>query len=343
MYKSKQSNRLMSATVVAAVTAGSALLVNGIAAATVPTGTLGSLTPQPASGNGTTAISSTTSGPCPTGTQAVNQTLVGPVQADGTAPDATATFPDSNPFPVTGTTSSSTAFSTKRAFTLPFSDTLADDAQFRGKTLQPGEYHLTVNCTDNLGPAGQQFGTFTGGLTFDASLNYTITNPTTPTPTPTGQPTPTPTPSPTATPPPTPTGQPTPTPTPSPTATPPPTPTGQPTPTPTPGSGAAVTTTTLLVIQVPLPFGLGGFIIPFASVTPNARGNVQFKDGTSNLGGPVSVRGGFAFGGFFVLPAGSHTITAEFAPADPTSAQPSTSKTVRVTFDSHPRSSGPGY
>jgi len=324
VYDKKLANRLMSATVVAAVTTGSAVLVNGVAAATVPTGTLGSLTPQPASGNATTAISSTTSGPCPAGTQAVNQTIVGPVQADGTAPDATATFPDSNPYPVTGTTGSSTAFSTKRAFTLPFSDTLTDDAKFRGKTLQPGEYHLTLNCTDSFGPQGQQFGTFTGGLILDASLNYTTITTTTPLPTPTGQPTPAPT------------GHPTPTP--SPTITPTPAPTGHPTPTPspTPGSGAAVTTTTLLVIQVPLPFGLGGFIIPFATVTPNVPGTVQFKDVTS-LGSPVPVRGGFAFGGLFVLPAGSHAITAEFAPADPTSAQPSTSKTVRVTFDSRPR------
>ena len=48
--KKRLSTRLVSGAVVAAVTAGSALLVSGVAGATVPAGSLGSLTTQPASG-----------------------------------------------------------------------------------------------------------------------------------------------------------------------------------------------------------------------------------------------------------------------------------------------------
>jgi hypothetical protein len=46
----------------------------------------------------------------------------------------------------------------------------------------------------------------------------------------------------------------------------------------------------------------------------------------------VPVAGGFAFGGFFMLPAGSHSLTAEFTPADPATFTPSTSNTVRFRF-----------
>jgi hypothetical protein len=83
------------------------------------------------------------------------------------------------------------------------------------------------------------------------------------------------------------------------------------------------------VIHIRLPFGLGSFAIPFAKVAPvNAAGTVQFKDGSTNLGGPVPVGAGFIFGGFVVLPAGAHSLTAEFTPADPTAFQSSTSSTV---------------
>lgn len=73
-------------------------------------------------------------------------------------------------------------------------------------------------------------------------------------------------------------------------------------------------------------------MIPVADVTPNGTGTIQFKDGPTNVGGPVPVAVGFAFGGFFVLPAGSHSLTAEFTPADPATFAPSTSNTVRFRF-----------
>jgi hypothetical protein len=87
------------------------------------------------------------------------------------------------------------------------------------------------------------------------------------------------------------------------------------------------------VIQVPLPFGLGGFAIPVANLAPsNAVGTVQFKDGNTNLGGPVAVFGGVAVGPFTTLPPGPHSITAVFTPTNPANFQSSTSNTVTFTF-----------
>jgi hypothetical protein len=87
------------------------------------------------------------------------------------------------------------------------------------------------------------------------------------------------------------------------------------------------------VIQVRLPFGLGGFAIPIANVSPfNAVGTVQFKDGTHNLGGPVRARGGVAIGPFTSLPPGVHSLKVVFTPTKPAEFQASTSNTVVFTF-----------
>ena len=84
---------------------------------------------------------------------------------------------------------------------------------------------------------------------------------------------------------------------------------------------------------MPLPLGLGGIAIPTATVAPaNAVGTVQFKNGTTNLGGPVSVLGGIAIGPVTTLTPGQHQLTAVFTPTDPTKFKPSTSNTVTVTF-----------
>jgi hypothetical protein len=89
------------------------------------------------------------------------------------------------------------------------------------------------------------------------------------------------------------------------------------------------------VIQVPLPFGLGGFAIPVAHVAPfSASGNVQFKDNGNNIGGPVPTFGGIALGGFTALAPGSHSLTAMFTPTDPSAFAASTSAPVKVTFSS---------
>ncbi len=329
MHKKRLLTRLVSGAAVATVTAGSTVLVSGVAGATVPAGSLGSLTAQPAEGDDAALMSSTTSGPCPNDPNdtRADQLLVGPVQPDGTAPDPTAVFPDSNPFPVTRI--NAPQFSKTQPFVQQFNTTLRDAATQRGKTLQVGEYHLITHCLNSTGLT--VFGTFTGGLTFDTPTHYTAINTATPTPTPIVTPTPTPI----VTPTPTPTPVVTPTPTPTPIVTPTPTPVVTPTPivTPTPGPGVKATRTKLHVIHISLPFGLGVFVIPIANVAPfNASGTVQLKDGTTSLSVPVPVAGGFAFGGFFVLPAGSHSLTAVFTPADPGAFQPSTSNPVTFRF-----------
>jgi Bacterial Ig-like domain (group 3) len=159
------------------------------------------------------------------------------------------------------------------------------------------------------------------------------TSMTTPTPTPVVTPTPSPTPVVTPTPSPTPVVTPTPSPTPVVTPTPSPTPVVTPTPTPTPAPGAIKTTTKLSVITIPLPLGLGGFVLPIATVTPsNAAGTVQFKNGMTNFGAPVSVTGGVAVGPLTSLPRGTYSITAVFTPTNPAKFAPSTSNTVTVPF-----------
>jgi hypothetical protein len=87
------------------------------------------------------------------------------------------------------------------------------------------------------------------------------------------------------------------------------------------------------VIQVPLPFGLGGFAIPIANVAPtNAAGTVQFKDGNTNLGAPVPVFGGVAIGPFTSLRPGLHSVTVVFTPSKPAAFKSSTSNTVTFRF-----------
>lgn len=61
-------------------------------------------------------------------------------------------------------------------------------------------------------------------------------------------------------------------------------------------------------------------------------GSPPFKDESTNLGSPVPIAAGIAFGGFFVIPPGSHSLTAEFTPANPEAARPSTSDTLNFTF-----------
>lgn len=76
-----------------------------------------------------------------------------------------------------------------------------------------------------------------------------------------------------------------------------------------------------------------GIAIPTARLTPaNATGTVQFKDGATNLGGPVPVLGGIAVGPITVLGRGQHQLTATFTPNPSTKFTPSTSNTVTFTF-----------
>jgi TolB protein len=88
-----------------------------------------------------------------------------------------------------------------------------------------------------------------------------------------------------------------------------------PTPTPSPPApGITDTTTTLQVAPNP-----GFTFVPeilIARVSPlNAVGTVQFLDGTTPLGGPVPVFGGFAWL-MTPLPTGTHSVTAMFIPTN---------------------------
>ncbi|MDN4613739.1 HtaA domain-containing protein [Leifsonia sp. F6_8S_P_1B] len=72
-----------------------------------------------------------------------------------------------------------------------------------------------------------------------------------------------------------------------------------------------------------------------ATVSPAAAGTVTFLDGAASLG-DVPVNGAFA-SLTTTLAAGSHTITASFAPADPAAFAPSTSSAVTVEVTAAPQ------
>jgi hypothetical protein len=77
--------------------------------------------------------------------------------------------------------------------------------------------------------------------------------------------------------------------------------------------------------------GIPEFLL--VQVSPlGATGMVQIKDGTTPLAGPVPVNFGFALI-IKSLPAGPHSLTAEFTPANPADFTPSTSAPVQVTIN----------
>jgi hypothetical protein len=62
---------------------------------------------------------------------------------------------------------------------------------------------------------------------------------------------------------------------------------------------------------------------------------VQFKDGTTQIGGPVMVFDGFALGFAAGLNEGAHELTAEFTPTNPEAYEPSSDSeplTVKSLF-----------
>jgi hypothetical protein len=62
-----------------------------------------------------------------------------------------------------------------------------------------------------------------------------------------------------------------------------------------------------------------------------AAGTVQFKDGDSNIGNPVTVTNGTAFTTTSTSASGAHLLTAVFTPADTTKFSGSTSPPVPLT------------
>ncbi|MGH3825970.1 MAG: Ig-like domain-containing protein [Pseudonocardiaceae bacterium] len=91
---------------------------------------------------------------------------------------------------------------------------------------------------------------------------------------------------------------------------------------------AVTTTTTTLTASPASPVGHSSPVTLTAVVSPAAAGTVQFKDGTANIGSPVVVRNGTASGLTSTLAVGSRSLSAVFAPDNPTASTPSTSPMV---------------
>lgn len=93
-------------------------------------------------------------------------------------------------------------------------------------------------------------------------------------------------------------------------------------------TGPAVTSTTLTTSPAS-PAAPGTPVTLTATITPStAAGSVQFRDGDSNIGNPVTVSNGVASGSTSRLPAGSQSLTAMFTPTNTAAFTPSTSSTV---------------
>ena len=95
------------------------------------------------------------------------------------------------------------------------------------------------------------------------------------------------------------------------------------------GTGPTATATTLTA-SPPSPTTAGTSVVFTATITPSAAGTVQFKDGTTNLGDPVTVTTGAdsataSSAATSSLDAGTHPITAVFTPSDSTAFGTSTS------------------
>lgn len=92
----------------------------------------------------------------------------------------------------------------------------------------------------------------------------------------------------------------------------------------------ATTTTLIVAPSDSFPESLPVALI--ALVTPRtAEGTVQFKDGNTNIGDSVPVRSGAALTITSTLTAGTHSLTVEFTPTDPSALDPSTSPPVPLT------------
>lgn len=152
--------RVAFAAVVAAV---GILLISEPASAVPARGTLGTTTFEPTGGIDLTIASTHTSGGCTAGGNAVFTDVVGPVGA------TTPVFPPEQPFNIT--TATSAIFSSTHPMDIPWDGSMADAARLVGKPLAPGEYDVTTHCVDAI--TLQDFGTFTGSLTFTDATHYT--------------------------------------------------------------------------------------------------------------------------------------------------------------------------
>src|SRR5262249_22128161 len=91
----------------------------------------------------------------------------------------------------------------------------------------------------------------------------------------------------------------------------------------------SVAATTTSLTSSPNPSTLGANVTLTATVTPAAAaGSVQFRDGVTSLGAPVAVSSGTASLSTTTLRLGSHSLTAQFTPTDPSSFTGSASPAV---------------
>jgi hypothetical protein len=91
-------------------------------------------------------------------------------------------------------------------------------------------------------------------------------------------------------------------------------------------AGSVTATTTTLAAGPASPVVEGTSVKLTATVAPDtAAGSVQFKDGAQALGSPVAVSSGTASLTTTGLAVGSHSLTAQFTPADASAYAPSTS------------------
>lgn len=91
-------------------------------------------------------------------------------------------------------------------------------------------------------------------------------------------------------------------------------------------------TTTMLDVSPASPAASGTVETLTATVSPSAAGSVQFRDGTSPIGTPVTVADGSASMTTTLAP-GTHSLTAVFTPADPTAFGGSTSSAMTYTVN----------
>jgi hypothetical protein len=88
--------------------------------------------------------------------------------------------------------------------------------------------------------------------------------------------------------------------------------------------GSSLSTTTTLTAS-PDPSTFGNTVTLTATITPSAAaGTVQFKDGATNIGTPVTVASGTAVKTTNTLATGAHSLSAVFTPTDPATYGPST-------------------
>jgi hypothetical protein len=101
---------------------------------------------------------------------------------------------------------------------------------------------------------------------------------------------------------------------------------------PSPSIGQVTATSTTLTASPASPVAQGTPVTLTATVTPaKAAGTVQFKDGTTNLGTPLTITNGAASLTTSTLTTGSHQLTAVFTPTNPAAFSPSTSPAVSLT------------